>query len=60
KKVLFSAAILAFAGVTAFSTTNHHTTISKDSVTWQDTTKKDTTETPADTTSTPTDTTKVN
>ncbi|WP_374164410.1 hypothetical protein [Arcticibacter sp. MXS-1] len=57
KKVLFSAAILAFAGATAFSTTSHQVNVSKSNVVWQDTTK-DTTSTPTDTTSAPADTTQ--
>ncbi len=60
KKVLFSAAILAFAGVTAISASNHSISLNPKTSIVQDTIKKDTTSTPTptDTTSTPTDTTK--
>ncbi len=63
KKVMFSAAILAFAGITAFSASSHSVSVNPVSVIAQDTTEKDTTTTPVptDTTSTPTptDTTKI-
>ncbi|MGX5690225.1 hypothetical protein [Arcticibacter tournemirensis] len=63
KKLMFSAAILAFAGVTAFSSVSHPVNATKAAFVLQDTT--DTTSTPADTTSTdttstPADTTKAN
>lgn len=60
KKLMFSAAILAFAGATAFSSVSHPVNATKAAFVLQDTTDTpaDTTSTPADTTSTPADTTE--
>lgn len=53
KKIIFSAAILAFAGITAFSASSHPAYLASKSVVMQDTTKSDTTQSSStDTTST--------
>lgn len=58
KKILFSATILAFAGITTISASNHHVNIQSKAV-LQDTTDTSSTPTttPADTSSTKPDTT---